>query len=354
MPIDKTIIEKFLNNRCDAEEAKQVHQYLTEHPEILNEWFHHDWMQAMKEGPVNNYFVADMYRNIKNNIRPAKPAMLRWLPRAASAAAVVLVAFSIWSVLPGKKNNTVNEAVAKVENETAGNAPQQHWQQHQNNSGNKQKIKLPDGSTAMLAPSASLKFKPAFDSVKRELFLEGEAFFDVAKDKSRPFTVYTGNLSTTALGTSFRITTKAATVRVQLLTGKVVVRATKRSLPGWKNDVYLLPGQQMNYDATASLVNISGKEENRKTEISIAPPVHAPAEKMVFDNTPLEQVLDQLSKHHKVSISYEATDLKGLGFTGTIFHKDSLPVILQAIAQMNNLLLTTVPGGFSIERASNQ
>lgn len=354
MPIDKTIIEKFLNNRCDAEEAKQVHQYLTEHPEILNEWFYPDWMQVTEEGPVNNYFAEDMYRNIEDNIPEQKPALIKLMPWTAAAAAVIIVAFSIWFYLPGKKKTGNISQVAKVEKTTTRKMTQQPWQQHQNNSGNKQKIQLPDGSIALLAPSASLKFKPAFDSTKRNLFLEGEAFFDVAKDRSRPFTVYTGNLSTTALGTSFRITTKAAAVRVQLLTGKVVVRATKKSLPGWKNDVYLLPGQQMNYDAASSLVNISGKEETRKSGISIKQPVHAPAEKMEFDNTPLEQVLDQLAKHHRVSITYKATDLNGLGFTGTIFYKDSLPVILQAIAQMNDLLLTTVPGGFSIERAPNK
>ncbi|WP_127125294.1 FecR family protein [Pseudoflavitalea rhizosphaerae] len=351
MPIDKTIIEKFLNNRCDADEAKQVHQYLTEHPEILNEWFYPDWMQASEEGPVNNYFAEDMYRNIEDNIPAQKPAVIKLMPWAA---AVIILAFSIWFYLPEKKNTESIRQVAKVEKTTTGNTPQEPWQQHQNNSGNKQKLQLPDGSTVLLAPSASLKFKPAFDSAKRDLFLEGEALFEVAKDRSRPFTVYTGNLSTTALGTSFRITTKAAAVRVQLLTGKVVVRATKKSLPGWKNDVYLLPGQQMNYDAASSLVNISGKEETRKTEISINPPVIAPAEKMEFDNTPLEQVLDQLAKHHEVSIRHKATDLNGIGFTGTIFYKDSLPVILQAIAQMNDLILTTVPGGFSIEKAPNQ
>ncbi len=77
----------------------------------------------------------------------------------------------------------------------------------------------------LLAPSATLKFKPGFDNEKRELFLEGEALFEVEKDKTRPFIVYTGGLSTTALGTSFKITTGAAAVRVQLLTGKVVVKA---------------------------------------------------------------------------------------------------------------------------------
>ncbi|QEC44719.1 FecR family protein [Pseudobacter ginsenosidimutans] len=353
MPIDKTIIEKFLNNRCDAEEAKQVHQYLTEHPEILNDWFYPDWMQATKEGPLNNYFAEDMYRNIENNI-PKKPVVIKLMPWAASAAAVIIAALSIWLYLPEKKNTNISSQVAKVEKTTYRNTPQEPWQQHQNNSGNKQKLQLPDGSTVLLAPSASLKFKPAFDSTKRNLFLEGEALFEVAKDKSRPFTVYTGNLSTTALGTSFRITTKAATVRVQLLTGKVVVRATKKSLPGWKNDVYLLPGQQINYDAGSSLVNVSGKEETRKTETRIITPIPESTEKMVFDNTPLEELLTRLSKTHHTSITYKAGDLSGLGFTGTIFYKDSLPVILQAIAQMNDLLLTTVPGGYSIEKAPNQ
>ncbi len=53
---------------------------------------------------------------------------------------------------------------------------------------------------------------------------------------------------------------------------------------------------------------------------------------MVFDNTPLQEVLNKLAKHHTVVISYDPEDLDGLGFTGTIFYKDSLPVILQAIA----------------------
>ncbi len=84
------------------------------------------------------------------------------------------------------------------------------------------------------------------------------------KDKARPFIVYTGSLSTTALGTSFKITTKAAAVRVQLLTGKVVVKAINNALPGWKKDVYLLPGQQVNYDAASSLVNVSGPDIGKK------------------------------------------------------------------------------------------
>jgi ferric-dicitrate binding protein FerR (iron transport regulator) len=353
MQIDKAIIEKFLNNRCNAEEAKQVHRYLQDHPEILQEWFQHDWKQAAEEGPVNSYFAADMYRTIDESIHAQKPGLLRSM-HWATAAAVIVVAFSIWMYLPEQKDPVTTEQVAAIKKETTVQLPQEPWQQHQNNSGSKQKLKLPDGSAVLLAPSATLKFKPGFDKEKREMFLEGEALFEVEKDKTRPFIVYTGSLSTTALGTSFKIITNAATVRVQLLTGKVVVKAIKKALPGWKKDVYLLPGQQLNYDAASSLVNISGPDMEKKKEMAASVREIILAEQMVFDNTPLQEVLNKLAKHHTVVIAYDPEDLDDLGFTGTIFYKDSLPVILQAIAQMNGLLLTTVPGGFSIRKAPEE
>ncbi len=115
MQIDKAIIEKFLNNRCNAEEAKQVHRYLQEHPEILQEWFQHDWNQAAEEGPVNSYFAADMYRNIDESIHAQKTGLLRIMLLAAAAAAVILVAFSIWMYLPEQKVKGTVEQVAAAQ-----------------------------------------------------------------------------------------------------------------------------------------------------------------------------------------------------------------------------------------------
>lgn len=354
MQIDKAIIERFLNNGSDAEEAKQVHRYLHEHPEILQEWFQQDWKQAAEDGPVNGYFAADMYRYINERIRKQHQGRVRFMPWAAAAAAAIVVAFSIWMYLPEKKNTVAAEQVAVIQKESAVQRSQIAWQQHQNNSGSKQQLQLPDGSKVLLAPSATLKFKPEFDTEKRELFLEGEALFEVEKDKVRPFIVYTGSLSTTALGTSFKITTKAAAVRVQLLTGKVVVKAINNAVPGWKKDVYLLPGQQMNYDAASSLVNVSGQGIEKKKETAATAREIIPSEQMMFDNAPLEEVLNKLAQHHAIVITYNAEELRGLAFSGTIFYKDSLPVILQAIAQMNDLLLTNVHSGYSIRKASKE
>ncbi len=173
MQIDNAIIERFLNNGCDAEEAKQVHRFLHEHPEILQEWFQQDWKQAAEEGPVNSYFAADMYRNINERIGKQYQGRVHFMPWAAAAAAAIVVAFSIWMYLPEKKNTVAVQQTALTKKETAEQAQQEPWQQHQNNSGSKQQLQLPDGSKVLLAPSATLKFKPGFDTEKRELFLEG-------------------------------------------------------------------------------------------------------------------------------------------------------------------------------------
>ena len=70
-----------------------------------------------------------------------------------------------------------------------------------------------------------------FQNNKREIYLEGEAYFKVAKDKTKPFTVFAGALATTALGTQFRITAKKNTpgnITVKLFTGKVAIRSSIR------------------------------------------------------------------------------------------------------------------------------
>jgi ferric-dicitrate binding protein FerR (iron transport regulator) len=72
---------------------------------------------------------------------------------------------------------------------------------------------------------------------------------------------------------------------------------------------------------------------------------------MSFDNTPLPQVFDELAQHFKVTIDYTPEELNGLSFSGTIFYNDSIPVLLQAIAHMNELSVTDIPDGFSIKKA---
>src|SRR5690606_18082388 len=64
---------------------------------------------------------------------------------------------------------------------------------------------LPDGSKVTLNSNSSISYTEGFTESTREIKLKGEAFFQVTKDPARPFIVHTGNIATTALGTSFNI-----------------------------------------------------------------------------------------------------------------------------------------------------
>lgn len=114
----------------------------------------------------------------------------------------------------------------------------------ENPPGQKSKIILPDSTVIWLNAASSLSYhKPFTDSV-RSVELKGEAYFEVAEDPERPFVVKSGSLYTTALGTSFNISSyeEQHQVRVALLSGKVKVEDEQ------DQQAYLFPGQGLLFD----------------------------------------------------------------------------------------------------------
>ncbi|KAA6439048.1 DUF4974 domain-containing protein [Dyadobacter flavalbus] len=85
-------------------------------------------------------------------------------------------------------------------------------------------IRLPDGSTVKLSPGGRISF-PAKSRLTREVYLSGEAFFDITRDSSRPFFVYANEVVTKVLGTSFSVRSYSGEkqVSVSVRTGKVAV-----------------------------------------------------------------------------------------------------------------------------------
>lgn len=88
-------------------------------------------------------------------------------------------------------------------------------------------IKLSDGTSVTLNSNSLIKFPKTFNNKKRDVFLVGEAFFEVAKDKSRPFSVDANGTRTTVLGTKFNVSAykNRSDVKVALMEGKVILSA---------------------------------------------------------------------------------------------------------------------------------
>lgn len=123
---------------------------------------------------------------------------------------------------------------------------QREWVIKENPYGQRSTIYLSDGTEVILNAGSQLKYYDKFSEDKRKVMLTGEAFFQVAKDISRPFEVITENIVTKALGTSFNV--KAfpnEPIQVSLVTGKVVVNDKGRN---GKEELILQPGESAVYD----------------------------------------------------------------------------------------------------------
>jgi ferric-dicitrate binding protein FerR (iron transport regulator) len=192
---------------------------------------------------------------------------------------------------------------------------------------------------------SALRYTDSFGIVCRASWLEGEAIFTVEKDKDHPFTVYSGVLATTALGTSFgvRAPAEADMITVKLFTGRVVVKPAPSGYRG--KDVYLSPGEQVLFDNHSLLAKVS----RFVPESGSAAGKEADSQGLVFNNSPLKIVFKRLSVQFHKTISYKYSDIAGMNFTGSM-STDSLPDFLRLLATMNDLHIQEQPTGYIITR----
>ena len=199
------------------------------------------------------------------------------------------------------------------------------------------KLRLEDSSLIVLEAGAVIHFPPHFSSASREIYLEGDAFFDIAKDADKPFFVYNKHLVTHVLGTSFYIRTDHTKrqLEISVVSGKVQVYEDKdrSTAAGGKksNGLILLPNHKVIYR----------EEDSQLTEALVSNPVPivepsagqaAKLESFVFEDAPLRQVLPAIEKAYGIEIVMERESLYSCLFTGDI-SQQSLYAKLDLICQ---------------------
>lgn len=186
--------------------------------------------------------------------------------------------------------------------------------------GGEYTLNLPDGTRIWVNSSSELHYPLYFSESKREVKLNGEAYFEVAKlnrnGKQVPFFVYTNEQRLEVLGTSFNINSYGKTIETTLVEGKV-----KLSFPEQPDQV-LAPNQQAVYAG-----------ETKQLSITQIDPFYVTAWKngsFAFEDTPIIEVMEQLARWYDVEVSYN-TDVRDLKFTGTISKYEHIAKILQVI-----------------------
>ena len=272
---------------------------------------------------IDNAMMVDSKTNFAKKIKP----FLKW--SMATAAVLIGLAVCIQYVNSNKNNlldigNNNNEIIAKR--------------------GTKTKIILPDGSQVWLNSDSKLSYGARFNDTIREVSLEGEAYFDVIKDKKRPFVVMTNALNIRVLGTAFNIKSYAqdATIETTLIRGLIEVR--KNNEPATKK-IVLTPNEKLVYNKSEALLVRPNNEQNtigKKLEaLSISTlskniPDSSRVEtawiygRLVFDGDSFVTLAEKMERWYNIKITIQNQSISNNRFSG-VFEKENVEEAFKAL-----------------------
>ena len=311
----KKLLDKYL--RGDANEAEET---------LVQLWLLRMTAKSKAEQDEASYNQthAEMWNAIHGTINTKR---VRLWPRIAVAASILIVLCAGYYAL---NINHTKPKLALIENKKKENLI--NWKSIINYAADNEWVALPDGSAVKVYPGAEVRYKKSLKlASRREVYLSGKAFFEVAKDKKHPFIVYANGLSVTALGTSFTITANPNSdlVKVKLHTGKIWVRnldSVKR-MPAFSK--ILKPGDVLNVRLGDTIVRLSHEDFKKD-----------PAKENAVLNLiqmPLKEVFDKIAKQHHVNIISNPNEIANMSFTGTIDLNLPVENLLTELTELNKL-----------------
>lgn len=264
-----------------------------------------------------------MWQNIQTGMAPTahitKPlwSVLSKLMTAAAAVIIVggwLLRPEVMRVQDKKANITYSKLITASKTELIEKTNRTHKsiQYH-----------LPDGSKVVMEPNSSISYARDFNvKSEREVYLSGQAFFNVTRNISRPFYVYANELVTKVLGTSFTVTAfeNSKQMEVAVKTGKVAVftRSGNMEISKSSPETILTPNHRVLYSRLQESMNKYLVEAPQVLECSEITPYGAD-----YQEIPVSVVFDNLEKSYGIDIVYDEVILKNCLLTAS-FSQESL------------------------------
>lgn len=242
--MDKEILEiivRILSGDASQEDKQRLIGWLGHNPENMKTFGHLEsiWnaleiMASGKEynaGEAHERFKTKTSDKITVRGRSRFKQTIDWCLRIA-AILVIVTGLSYLMMKSERADSITDTAVYEVI------APR----------GSKAQVMLPDGSRVWLNADSKIKYRKDFNEESRDIFLEGEAYFEVAKNPGKPFIVTTANIRIRALGTAFNVKSYPgeSTIETTLIEGKVVVEKILANSEGEKL-LTLEPNQKVIY-----------------------------------------------------------------------------------------------------------
>ncbi|MEO5685555.1 MAG: FecR family protein [Chitinophagaceae bacterium] len=258
----------------------------------------------------------------------------RWLIPLSGVAACITIVYFLLLTTSGEKANAHHAAQNTVSTRK----------------GSKTNIQLPDGTMAWLNADSKLVYDENFRGDQREVYLEGEAFFDVVKDKSRPFIIHTKTIDIRVLGTAFNVRayTTEKTTETALFRGsvevtlhnnpekKIVLKPNEKLMVNNKSFQFAThKSDQQNGKSAPELSLTVGKVHFQEKDSSAWETMWI-KNKLVFDAESLEEVAQKVERWYNVKVIVSGDDdLKKTTYSA-IFENENLSQVMEALTITGN------------------
>lgn len=297
------LFKRYFDNSCSRQELEEFFAYISQakHDEPLRQLIKKLY-QEIKGTPMHANFVdsegnlvlspeeEQEERIILNNKRR------RGVSPVIMAIALLIAGGSTWLLFQHGKEKANSTTIASRTKKTTDRSEYKY-------------IVLEDSTKVWLNAASSLEFPDHFNSNKREVYLNGEAYFDVMHADKIPFIIHTGTVSTTVLGTAFNIKAYPGehSITVSVSRGKVQVSRND----GWTTT--LTKGQQVKLE----------EDKYIASEKSIAPTDVAAWQhgNIVYDDETFEHIIADMERVYNISVSLPDTMLREVKIS-TSFRKE--------------------------------
>ncbi len=318
MEENRVLLEKFSEGRCNPDELAKIKSLLNtgEGDAMFRELFIERGIEALQSRFGSDAARREWLRTKRSVMRQriavherrrssfyGKTVMMR--VAAVFVGALVLGGgMALWRGSDGTTLFGGNAVVEFAELSNPGGIPVRHV--------------LADGTQVWLAAGSTLKYPERFEKRGRNVELQGEAFFDVARDEKRPFTIKTGDMETRVLGTSFKITAyEGHEHEVSVATGKVSVNNEGKEL------ALLTRGASVRHNPDTG--------ETTRVEIDPQSLENWKSGTLTFNKLPMGLVAEQLKSRYGIELVFADPGIATRRVSSTFFPEESATVVLDAL-----------------------
>ncbi len=316
--IDFTLIAKCLNHEANDAETGRLNRWIAESAANRAEYdtIRKAWelasvasgLQEWDSAGAKERFLLKVIESQSGFMRPgSRPAssLRKLLPSLMKYAALVIILLGIPAILLIRKDKATPDQPFKGQTVTEISASM----------GSKTHMTLADGSKVYLNAGSTITYGSEYNKHSREILLEGEAYFEVAKNTGKPFNVHAGNIIVHAIGTVFNVKAypDESVVETTLVEGSVSVEVMNKVA----HKLILMPREQVYYYQPA-------EPEQKNGKILISKGIETDVftswinDELVINNETLGSLAVKLGRKYDVKFEFDDQSLKELRFTGVL------------------------------------